>query len=217
LSGIWLGIDTTSSPGGVALLKSGFLLAESILPVTCFQSEKLLPAIETTLKDSGVSGRDLSGIGVSTGPGSYTGLRIGISTALGLSAGWQVPLKGVSTLRVIAGSLPEGPVMCCIKARAGEVFAGAFSSPDPLSEEIIPQALYSSAAFEKLLNSRVFSCAGSGRTEISSPGLNWVIPLLDHPRPCIVAAFASILAARDDFDKELEPLYLREFNQKINW
>jgi tRNA threonylcarbamoyladenosine biosynthesis protein TsaB len=202
LSGIWLGIDTTSSPGGVALLKSGFLLAESILPVTCFQSEKLLPAIETTLKDSGVSGRDLSGIGVSTGPGSYTGLRIGISTALGLSAGWQVPLKGVSTLRVIAGSLPEGPVMCCIKARAGEVFAGAFSSPDPLSEEIIPQALYSSAAFEKLL---------------SSPGLNWVIPLLDHPRPCIVAAFASILAARDDFDKELEPLYLREFNQKINW
>jgi len=216
LSGIWLGIDTTSSPGGVALVQSGLLITESILPVAGFHSEKLLPAIEAALNDSGISGKHLDGIGVSTGPGSYTGLRIGISTALGLSSGWEVPLKGVSTLRVMAGSLPSGPVMCCIKARAGEVFAGAFTSSDPFSEELISPRLYSSHALLKLLDGRVFSCIGSGRTEISSPGLNWVLPLLDHPRPCVVAAFASVRSEMEGFDRDLEPVYLREFNQRVD-
>lgn len=215
MSGIWLGIDTTSPLGGVALLKDGLLLTEFILPVTGFHSEKILPAIEKALNESDVSGEDLSGIGVSLGPGSYTGLRIGLSTALGLSTGWKVPVKGVSTLRVIAAALPDGPVLSCIRARTGEVFAGAFSSPDPLSEEFIPQSLYSAKVLEELVSSRVFSAAGSGRSEIACSGLKWVHPLLDHPRSSIVAHCACSLADRDGFDKEIEPLYLREFNQRI--
>ena len=215
MSGIWLGIDTTSSMGGVALLKDGVLLTESILPVTGFHSEKILPAIEKALKELDICGRDLSGIGVSLGPGSYTGLRIGLSTVLGLSAGWEVPVKGVSTLRVIAASLPEGPVLGCVKARTGEVFAGAFSSPDPLSQEIIPQSLYSAEVLEELVSDRIFSAAGSGRSEITCPALRWIHPLLDHPRSSIVAACACSLAGRYGFDKDVEPLYLREFNQRV--
>lgn len=216
MSGIWLGIDTTSSMGGIALVKEGILLAESILPVTGFHSENILPAIEKALNESGFAGRDLSGIGVSLGPGSYTGLRIGLSTVLGLSAGWQVPIKGVSTLRVIAASLPEGPVFSCIRARTREVFAGAFSSPDPLSEEIIPQSLYSSKVLEELLSERFFSAAGSGRSEIACAGLKWVHPIQDHPRSSIVAVCARALAEKDGFDQDIEPLYLREFNQRIS-
>ncbi len=215
LSGIWLGIDTTSSMGGVALLKDGVLLTESVLPVTGFHSEKILPAVERALKESGISGRDLSGIGVSLGPGSYTGLRIGLSTVIGLSVGWEVPIKGVSTLRIIAASLPEGPVLSCIRARTGEVFAGAFSSPDPLSREVIPQSLYSAEELERLVSNRSFSAAGSGRSEISCPGLKWVSPLLDYPRSSLVAACACSLADRDGFDRDIEPMYLREFNQRI--
>lgn len=216
MSGIWLGIETTSSVGGVALIQDGILLKEFILPVKGFHSEKLLPAVERTLKESGIKGSDLTGIGVSIGPGSYTGLRIGLSTVLGLSAGWEVPVKGVPTLRVIAASLPEGPILSCIRARNGEVFAGAFKSPDPLSEEIIAQSLYSSGELEDLLIERHLAAAGSGRTEISYCGLDWVSPLLDHPKPSQVAFCASSLAERDGFDKELEPLYLREFNQRIH-
>ena len=172
--------------------------------------------MEEALKESGISGKDLSGIGVSLGPGSYTGLRIGLSTVLGLSAGWEVPLKGVSTLRVIAASLPEGPVLACIRARTGEVFAGAFSSPDPLSSEIIPQSLYSAEELEKLISSRIFSAAGSGRSEIECPGLSWANTLLDIPRSSIVASCACALASENGFDSEIEPLYLREFNQRIH-
>jgi tRNA threonylcarbamoyladenosine biosynthesis protein TsaB len=215
LSGIWLGIDTTSSLGSVALLGDGKLLTEFVLPVMGFHSEKILPAVETALRESGTAGPDLSGIGISLGPGSYTGLRIGLSTALGLSAGWDVPLKGVSTLRVIASSLPEGTVLACIRARKAEVFAGAFFSPDPLSDEIVPQSLYSAVQLEKLLAGRTFSAAGSGRSEISISTVRWTNPLFDHPRASAVAACAFSLAERDGFDDEIEPMYLREFNQRI--
>lgn len=215
MSGIWLGIDTTSSTGGVALLDDGRLLSEFVLPVNGFHSEKILPAVERILEQPGIDGRDLSGIGVSLGPGSYTGLRIGLSTVLGLSAGWKVPVKGVSTLRVIAASLPGGHVFACIRARNGEVFAGAFSSPDPLSDEIIPQSLYSAEVLEKSISDGVFAAAGSGRSEVSCPGLVWANPLMDNPRSSFVALCASSLADRYGFDSEIEPLYLREFNQRV--
>ncbi len=216
LSGIWLGIDTTASMGGVALLEDGVLLTETLLPVKGFHSEKLLPAVQKALSESGITGRNLSGIGVSLGPGSYTGLRIGLATVLGLAAGWNVPVKGVSTLRVIAASLPEGSVLSCIRARSGEVFAAAFSSPDPLSEEILPQSLYAAGVLEKLVFGKNFAAVGSGRTEINSPDLKWVHPIMDISRPSIVAVCANTLAARDGFDQDIEPLYLREFNQRIS-
>ena len=216
MSGIWLGIDTTSSVGGVALVKNDLLLKEFVLPVKGFNSEKLLPAVERALKESNIEGSDLTGIGVSIGPGSYTGLRIGLSTVLGLSSGWKIPVKGVPTLRVIAASLPEVPILSCIKARNGEVFAGAFSSSDPLSEEILKQALYSSGELKELLLERQLAAAGSGRTEISCRGLKWASPLLDNPKPSHVAFCASSLSERDGYDRKLEPLYLREFNQRIH-
>lgn len=216
MNGIWLGIDTTSSMGGVALMKDGMLLTESILPVTGFHSEKILPAIERALNEFKITGSDLCGIGISLGPGSYTGLRIGLATVLGLAAGWKVPVKGVSTLRVIAASLPEGPVLSCIRARQGEVFAGAFSSPDPLSDEIVPQSLYSAEELEKLVSKTILSAAGSGRSEIACSNLKWAHPLLDIPRSSIVATCASTLAKRAGFDSSIKPLYLRKFNQKIS-
>jgi tRNA threonylcarbamoyladenosine biosynthesis protein TsaB len=215
LTGNWLGIDTASVLGGVALLCNGELVMESILPVKSFHSEKLLPAVRALMESAEIGGEDLSGIGVSVGPGSYTGLRIGVATALGLSAGWKVPLKGISTLRIIASSLPEGHVLSCIRARTGEVFAGAFESPDPLSPEIIPQALYSSGTLQEIISEKEFYAAGSGRTEIHSANLRWTTPLLDNSRPSLAAACASASAAQNGFDETIEPLYLRGFNQRI--
>jgi len=216
LTGTWLGIDTTSTLGGVALVKDGELLIESILPVKAFHSEKLLPAVSELMDSSGMRGGDLTGIGVSRGPGSYTGLRIGTATALGLSAGWGVPVKGVSTLRVISSLLPSGAVLCCIRARANELFAGAFSSPDPLSSEIITQGLYSSEDLLRLLAGKEYTAAGSGRTELhSAANIRWASPLLDNPRPSSAALCAAALAEEEGFDGNLEPLYLRGFNEKI--
>jgi len=216
LTGTWLGIDTTSTLGGVALVKDGRLLMESILPVKAFHSEKLLPAVSELMESSGIMGYELSGIALSRGPGSYTGLRIGTATAMGLSAGWGVPVKGVSTLRVIASLLPAGNVLCCIRARAGELFAGAFSSPDPLSAETLPQGLYAAEELPAHLAGKVYTAAGSGRTELPAlDNIRWASSLLDNPRPSAAAFCASALAAEEGFDSNPEPLYLRGFNEKI--
>ncbi|MBN1433295.1 tRNA (adenosine(37)-N6)-threonylcarbamoyltransferase complex dimerization subunit type 1 TsaB, partial [Candidatus Fermentibacterales bacterium] len=86
---MWLGIETTGRHGGVALVgDDGDLVLERILSVEAFHSEKVLPAVAALLEEAGAEGPELSGIGVCTGPGSYTGVRIGIATATGLSRGW---------------------------------------------------------------------------------------------------------------------------------
>lgn len=217
MSGIWLGIDTTTPLGSVALTSKENLVSEIILPITGFHSEKLLPAVKQLLSGANISGEELAGIAVSLGPGSYTGLRIGLASATGLSAGWEVPLKGVSTLRVLAATLPDAPVLSCIRARNKEVFAGAFSSSSPASEEIIKQSLYSTEKLEEKIRETgmIFSAIGSGRSEIDIPELNWVSSILDYPRASIVAECAMQIAKTDGFDREVEPLYLREFNQRI--
>lgn len=215
MSGIWLGIETTAELGGAALTGPDGILAETMLPVRAYHSEKLLPAIAAMLSEAGTGKGELAGIGVSIGPGSYTGLRIGTATALGLSAGWGVPLKGVSTLRVLASQLPAGPVLACIRARKGEVFAGVFDTQDPLSDELIPQGLYRADDLAGMVTGMKLNAAGSGRTELPvSVDLNWVLPLQDRPRPSSAAFCASVLAGAKGFDNELEPLYLRGFNEK---
>ena len=216
MTGIWLGIETTSRLGGVALVSGGEVLSESLLPVGAFHSEKLLPAVASALVSAGIEGKHLEGIGVSRGPGSYTGLRIGTATANGLSAGWGVPLRGVSTLRAMASLLPEGPVLCCVRARAGEVFAGAFASPDPLSHEIIPQGLYTSKDLFDLTLGHMFTATGSGRTELPrGEHLSWASPVLDTPRPSAVAVAAATIAKSLGFQECIEPLYLRGFNERV--
>jgi tRNA threonylcarbamoyladenosine biosynthesis protein TsaB len=105
-TGAWLGIETTSAGGGVAVVSDGELLAETFLPVDVVHSEKVLPAVSELFTITGTDPVEMAGIGVSLGPGSYTGLRIGIATALGLAAGLGVPLKGVGTLRVLARIQP---------------------------------------------------------------------------------------------------------------
>lgn len=93
-----LGIDTSTMTGGVALLQAGSLLGEAMLNIRTTHSERLLPALEKLLADAGLNVGDLGLISVVTGPGSFTGLRIGVATAKGLSYALQTPLVGVTTL-----------------------------------------------------------------------------------------------------------------------
>lgn len=218
-TGIWLGIDTSSSGGGAALVDpSGSLLGEFILPVRASSSEHLLPSISDLLETTGIEGRDVAGIGVSIGPGSYTGLRIGVATALGLSSGWAAGVKGVSTLRALSfACCSSGPVLAALRARGGEVFAAVYASSNPVSGILVDEGVYEAPALVDVLPGLGHAVAvGTGRSELESEWASWVDPLLDCPRPSVIASIAARLAEAEGFDQSLSPIYLRSFRQKAS-
>jgi tRNA threonylcarbamoyladenosine biosynthesis protein TsaB len=123
-----MGIDTSSMHGGVALLSEQGLLSEYLLNVRATHTERLLPSIDRVLRDAGISLTQVEGLAVATGPGSFTGLRIGLSTVKGLAAAHGMPVVGVSTLEAIAWSLPFCAHAICpiLDARKGEVYCALF-------------------------------------------------------------------------------------------
>lgn len=123
-----LGIETSTMQGGAALVGDDGLCSEYTLNVAATHSERLLPAIERMLGDAGVGLDALSGIAVSIGPGSFTGLRIGLSTVKGLAYATGLPVVGVPTLEALASSVAfaREPVCPVLDARKQEVYAGLF-------------------------------------------------------------------------------------------
>ena len=135
-----LGVDTATSTASVAIVEDGTVVAEKILPprgsadgspVNRFKSnhaETLLPLIESVLRTAALSLPDVSALAVSIGPGSFTGLRIGLSTIKGLAYGWDIPLVGVSTLLANAARVTghDGLICSLLDARKKEVYASLF-------------------------------------------------------------------------------------------
>ena len=125
---IVLGIETATLQGSVALMGEAGLLSEYFLNVEATHSERLLTTIDRILTDARLSFTDVGGLAVSIGPGSFTGLRIGLATAKGLALTREIPLVGVPTLEAMAASLPfcRYPICPVLDARKGEVYAALF-------------------------------------------------------------------------------------------
>jgi tRNA threonylcarbamoyladenosine biosynthesis protein TsaB len=123
-----LGIDTSTMQGGTALVGDDGLRSEYTLNVEATHSERLLPTIDRMLRDAGVGLEALSGLAVSIGPGSFTGLRIGLSTVKGLAYATGLPVVGVPTLEALASSVPFAREQVCpvLDARKQEVYAALF-------------------------------------------------------------------------------------------
>lgn len=112
--------------GSVALVGAGRCLAEYSLDVATTHSQRLLKQLERIREDAGVEWCDLGGLAVSLGPGSFTGLRIGLSVAKGLALAVGLPLLGVSSLDGLARQIVAGPgtrVCALLDARKQEVYA----------------------------------------------------------------------------------------------
>jgi len=126
-----LALDTCTRAGSVALLRDGALVGSYVLDVTSTHSERLLPAVDRLLADAGWRIEDVDLIACAKGPGSFTGLRIGLSTAKGLAFAVDKPLVGVNSLEAMALGFGFGATPICpmIDARKQQVFAALFA-PD---------------------------------------------------------------------------------------
>ncbi|MGH7277647.1 MAG: tRNA (adenosine(37)-N6)-threonylcarbamoyltransferase complex dimerization subunit type 1 TsaB [Candidatus Rokuibacteriota bacterium] len=123
-----LAVETSTLAGGAALLDEDRLVAEYVTDVRVTHSERLLAAIDRLLADADWTPRDLDGLAVAVGPGSFTGLRIGLSTVKGFALALGVPVAAVPTLDALAAALPFAALPVCpvLDARKDEVYASLY-------------------------------------------------------------------------------------------
>jgi tRNA threonylcarbamoyladenosine biosynthesis protein TsaB len=124
-----LNIETSTKNCSVALAKNGeIVLCKEIAEIGFSHAEKLHVFLEELLKETELGFKDINAIAVSQGPGSYTGLRIGVSAAKGLCYALDIPLIAVDTLQILANqvTVDEGIIIPMIDARRMEVFSAIF-------------------------------------------------------------------------------------------
>jgi len=129
---IWmLGIETSSGTASAGLMEDGLLKAEYALNNTRTHSETIMPLAERLMEDLGLSPKDLGAIAVDIGPGSFTGVRIGVCAANAMGLALGIPVIGVDALRILyEGVRVSGrPVSPLIDARNGNIYAALYG-PD---------------------------------------------------------------------------------------
>jgi len=207
-----LAVETSTLAGGAALLDGEHVVGEYSLDVSATHSERLMAAIDRLLTDAGWTVRDLEGLAVSVGPGSFTGLRIGLSTVKGLALALAIPIAAVPTLDAMAALLPFAALPVCpvLDARKREVYASLYRwegavvrreweylaiAPDDLSERLSEPVIV----------------LGDGADQIHSPYARRIRPPRRGPSPACVGALGHARLASGDTvaAADLVPIYLR--------
>jgi tRNA threonylcarbamoyladenosine biosynthesis protein TsaB len=128
-----LGFDTSTAASSACVLRADGAAHEALpdaraLTAPPAHARELLPAITAVMDEAGADFGDLEAIAVGVGPGTFTGLRIGIATARTLAAASHLPLRPVSSLAALAAGMGDGPALGLIDAKRGELFAALYES-----------------------------------------------------------------------------------------
>lgn len=221
-----LAIETSTMLGGVALMaEPEGLISEVRINVKTAHSERLMTGIEYALQQGGMSISDIDVFGISIGPGSFTGLRIGVSTVKGLSYATGKPVVSVPTLEALAWNFPFSPHAVCtmFDARRKEVYAAVFRWRDGGFEKVMHErSLHPSELLKELNGTVIF--AGEGAMlyrELIREGYGddaiFPAPQFRVPSPSCVAYLGLKKAMQGDFSEPmgLVPFYIRKSEAEI--
>ena len=127
-----LAFETSAKAASVALIRDGELLAESYQNTGMTHSQTLMVMAQDMLKSCGLTAQDVEAVAVASGPGSFTGVRIGVAAAKGFAWGREIPCYGVSTLEAMARTLGiwDGYVLPVMDARRSQVYTALFRAED---------------------------------------------------------------------------------------
>ena len=144
-----LGIESSAKAASAALVRDGELVGQYFQCSGLTHSATLLPMAEQLLASTGTDKSELDAVAVARGPGSFTGVRIGVAAVKGLCWALEKPAIGVSTLEAMAwngANLPEGSlVCCCMDARRSQVYNALFAIKDGRPERLVPDRAVSLA------------------------------------------------------------------------
>ena len=145
---ITLAIDTAAPRLQLALLRSDGQVDVELVDIAKGHAEILFGRLDTLLARNGLGHPDIARIAVTTGPGSFTGLRIGLSAARGLGVARNIPVLGIPNLLALSLSVSTGPVAVLLDARRGEAYFELFETPGvsldgprllPMDEAAVPE------------------------------------------------------------------------------
>ena len=226
-----LAFETSAKAGSVALMENGKLLAEDYQNTGLTHSQTLLSMAEMLLQHCGLKPADVEAVAVAAGPGSFTGVRIGVAAAKGFAWGAQLPCCGVSTLEAMAHNLGiwEGLVVCAMDARRSQVYNAVFEAREGVLTRCCPDRAISLAELgEELKNTeQPIFLVGDGSilcyNTLQQDVPNLVLPPESrmHQR-AVGVGLAALAQETPDSAAGLSPNYLRlsqaerERNEKIN-
>jgi tRNA threonylcarbamoyladenosine biosynthesis protein TsaB len=207
-----LAVETSTLAGGVALLAADRLIGEYLLDVRVTHSERLMAAIDRVLADARWTVEDLEGLAVSVGPGSFTGLRIGLGTVKGLAFARSIAITAVPTLDAMAAALPFAALPVCpvIAARTNEVYTSRYRWDGATMRREWEYLVTSPADLAARLDEPVI-LVGDAACSIVSPYAR-VAPVARRlPSPATVGQLGLAQLARGETVSaaDLVPLYLR--------
>jgi tRNA threonylcarbamoyladenosine biosynthesis protein TsaB len=215
-----LAVDTTTGSGSAALVEDGRIRAEIGIDSFGTHSARLPASIDVLLKSLGWTPAELDGFAVTPGPGSFTGIRIGLSTIQAFAFASGKPIAPVSSLRALAWKLRNDGVPLAAPmhdAKKGEIYAALYSFDKNKMKAVVPEGAYAPERFLELLpKGRKILYIGGGFPILSAimgrGEKNRAIPSLRTP---FIAAevgllgAAAIAAGKGIAPDKLEPLYLR--------
>jgi len=223
-----LAIETATVAGSIAILDDGAgLIGEVRVDVKVAHAERLMPSIEWLMKTSGVSVREIDAFAVSIGPGSFTGLRIGLSTVKGFSYATGKPVVPVPTLDAFARTLPFCSYMICplFDARKKELYAALYKWDGGVCRKILPETAISPQELMEHIHERtVFMGEGAALYKEIIAGT-----LKDNavfaPASRMSPAASSVAEIAVEKLKEgtvadpvsLTPFYIRKSEAEIRW
>jgi len=211
-----LNIETATKNCSVALAKEGkTILCKEIADEGYSHAERLHVFIEEVLTEAGITFKDLSAVAVSQGPGSYTGLRIGVSAAKGLCFALDIPLIAIDTLQTLASQVvvSSGLIIPMIDARRMEVYSAVFTS-NLESKRDIQAEIITENSFESLQETLYFvgDCAEKCKTVLTKENFIF-LEEIKYP-----SAKEMSLLSYEKYKKNdtvdvayFEPYYLKDF------
>ena len=214
-------IETSTALCSVALAEDGRIVAYKESETPRAQASLTAPFVKELLDAQGIGVRDCDAVCVSKGPGSYTGLRVGVSTAKGLCFGAGIPLIAVGTLDTLVyqaadeGLLPAGCryVVSMVDARRMEVYTAVFTPSGHQLTDTRPQVIEDNSFADLLAEGPVLFIgdgAGKCREAIAHPNAHFV-QCCPKASAMLRPAFAAWEARRFEDTAYFEPFYLKEF------
>lgn len=207
-----LSIDTALKGCAAALWRNGETVARILEPMDKGQAERLAPLVAQLLADAGIGPAQLDRIAVTTGPGAFTGLRVGLAFARSFGLALERPVLGFSTLEVLAAGAAAERCVAAV-AMAGSLFVAAYEGRRCV---LAPSRIADPAAVVSKLGPG-WSVTGPGAATLvasaeAADHLDWTLIPQDLPEPLVLAGLAAFA---DPGAHPATPLYLRGADAKL--